>query len=140
MEKSEYSNQNKPRILFVDDEELICQYFARMCASDFHVTVAHNATQALRIFEQENQNFSMVVSDNRMPRMSGIELLSIFKTQCPNIICVLTTAFMDTDPGSGLGENNQIDLYIEKPWKGGALLPALKNILESHALSDVDKD
>jgi DNA-binding NtrC family response regulator len=84
------------RILVVDDEEMICSILARRLAREgYSCVTAHNGKEALNYFYKEN--FSLIISDIRMPEMDGIELLKKVKAVDPNGMVIMVTAYPEID-------------------------------------------
>jgi two-component system probable response regulator PhcQ len=113
-------------ILFVDDEEMARLYFERICEPEFDVITAADANMALEILEKNHQKIAILITDQRMPGISGSQLLKIAKKRYPSVIRMLTTAYMDMD--------ETIDLVIQweilyKPWKAEILKTALSGAM-----------
>ena len=128
----DHSENKKLVILFVDDEQIICQYFARICESYFEVLIAYDAIQAQQILKEKGEEISIVVSDNRMPKMNGIEFLTQVKKEYPNIIRILTTAYLDSKIESDSKNLAEVYKCIEKPWDIDNLLNDLRLAIESN--------
>ena len=72
-----YLQLEKHTILVVDDEENNLQFMKRTLRSDYFVLTANSAHQALEIMNQNGDEISLIVSDQRMPDMTGTEFLKI---------------------------------------------------------------
>ena len=84
------------RILIVDDEEEICSMLARRLArKGYSPVTANNGREALDHFYKDN--FSLIISDIKMPDMNGIEFLKNVKAVNPNIMVIMMTAFPEID-------------------------------------------
>ena len=84
------------RILIVDDEKMIYSIVARRLAKEGYACVmANNGREALGCFYQDN--FSLIISDIRMPEMSGLELLKNVKAVRPNMMFIIMTAYPEID-------------------------------------------
>ena len=84
------------RILIVDDEEMICFLFAQRLFKERYVCVtANNGKEALTHFYK--QDFSLIISDIRMPEMDGIELLKHIKAANPKMMVIMVTAYPEVD-------------------------------------------
>ena len=78
----------RKRILFVDDEVKVLKSFETLFAdTDYEIIAAENGMQALDVIE--NQEIDLIISDMRMPNMTGYELLSEVKKKFPHIVRVL---------------------------------------------------
>jgi signal transduction histidine kinase len=101
------------RVLVADDQEIICELIAEYLRSDGHeVTMALNGTEALEKFKAGN--FEVVVTDQSMPGLSGVQLASAVKAERPGIPVVLLTGFGDEMLASGQLPS-QVDLVVSKP-------------------------
>lgn len=103
-------------ILFVDDEEKIRKYFARIFRRDFDVMVAKDGLEGLRAFAKHGDSIGIVVTDQMMPQMVGLELLAEIRKRAPEVITILSTAYSDAALLANAEEQGLIDYYIQKPW------------------------
>jgi two-component system, NtrC family, response regulator AtoC len=84
------------KILIVDDEEEICSVLARsLTKAGYSPITANNGREALNLFYKEN--FSLIISDIKMPDMNGLELLKNVRAVNPNIMVIMMTAFPEID-------------------------------------------
>jgi len=81
--------------MFVDDEPTILNALRLAFRSGYDVTVTTDAHEALEILK--SKKFHVVVSDQRMPTMTGVEFLSQARDLSPNTIRVLLTGYSDAD-------------------------------------------
>ena len=120
-------------ILYVDDEFINLELFKVAFENDFHVITADSAKEGLEILEKENIN--VIVSDLRMPVMNGIEFIEIIKKNNPEKICILLTAYIESDVMLKAINKELVFRYILKPWKREDLKKiineAYSNALES---------
>ena len=126
--------ENKPEIdahrysiLFVDDEEMARHYFERICDSEFAVIIAEDANSTLEILEKNHDKIAVLITDQRMPGMPGSELLQIVKKRFPNVVRMLTTAYMDVDETINLVIQWEI---LNKPWNAEKLKTALSGAMK----------
>ena len=83
----------KARILFVDDEERIINLLRVMFRSTYEVFTASGGAQALEILRKEH--IDVIVSDQRMPGMTGVQLLAKVCQHWPHTVRVLLTGYAD---------------------------------------------
>jgi len=84
------------RILIVDDEEIICLILAqRLFKEGYICATANDGKEAVNQFYK--QNFSLVISDMKMPGMGGMELLKAIKAANPKMMVIMVTAFPEID-------------------------------------------
>jgi signal transduction histidine kinase len=122
-----------PLVLYVDDERGNRVVFEHSLATDFHIKVAADAQAALKILEAEE--VAVLVTDMRMPAMSGEELLHIVKERWPGTVRMVVTAFSDIDPILRAINEGLVARYIIKPWGRAELAQVLRWATEAWQLS-----
>lgn len=105
--------------LVVDDEPDILDAIQRLFRKDYRVLTARTAREALEIVEDED--VQVVMSDQRMPRMSGIEFLATLRETHPEIVRVLFTGYSNIDHVIDAINEGHVYRYISKPWKPAEL-------------------
>lgn len=130
-------------ILVVDDEEEILSSIKRLLSNtNMKVLTASNAEAALLVLE--DNPVSVLMTDNRMTGMSGLELLSIVKNIYPDIVRILMTGYVDVDTAISAINDGEVYKFIEKPWKGEDLSRILQDAMERfelvESLQEVDDD
>jgi DNA-binding NtrC family response regulator len=106
----------KPRILFVDDEEHIVSTLRSLFRGAFDVSTATSGAQALGLIMSAPAPFHVVVSDQRMPEMQGIELLREVRKLSPITMRIMLTGYADLAAIVGSINDGEIYRYIYKPW------------------------
>jgi DNA-binding NtrC family response regulator len=104
----------KARILFVDDEERIVNLLRIMFRTTYEVFTATNGHDALKIVAAKQ--IHVVVSDQRMPEMLGIDLLSKVRDLSPNTMRILLTGYSDLAAIVGSVNDGEVFRFISKPW------------------------
>jgi signal transduction histidine kinase len=112
------SPQNRT-FLVVDDEPDILDAIQRLFRKEYRVLTARSAAEALEIVEKES--IQVVMSDQRMPSMSGIELLATLHQTRPEIVRVLFTGYSNIDHVIDAINEGHVYRYISKPWKPAEL-------------------
>ncbi len=109
------AGQEKMRILFVEDDPGSMELFVDCFEEEYSIVCAMSGEEALDIFA-EDQDFSMVLSDQAMPGMSGVALLTHIYARRPDIIRIIITGFMETT--NVIEAINRVHIYqfILKPW------------------------
>ncbi len=124
----------RPRILIVDDEELVTRSLRNLflLQSDYEVITHTSASDALSAVR--NLPIDLVITDYLMPEMDGITFLSRLREMQPQTIRVLLTGYADKE--NAIRAINSVGLYqyIEKPWDNDRLLMVVKNGVEKRAL------
>lgn len=103
-------------ILFVDDEEKTLKYFSRIFSNDFRILTSTNVENAIQIIEQQAGEIAILITDQRMPKRKGVDLLKFTRDNYPHIVRMLTTAYTDLDSAIEAVNAGEIFRYITKPW------------------------
>ena len=106
--------RKKPAILFVDDEERVLNALRILFHQSYDVTVATGGEQALQL--AKSRHFHVIVSDQRMPGMLGVELLRELKLVAPNSVRMLLTGYSDLAAIVGSVNDGEVFRFISKPW------------------------
>jgi thioredoxin reductase (NADPH) len=114
---------SKPTILTVDDDPMVSAAISRDLRSrygaDYLVVGARSAAQALAVLTKlalRNQPVALIASDQRMPGMTGVEMLEQARTHAPGAKYLLLTAYADTDVAIKAINDIGLDYYLLKPW------------------------
>lgn len=129
----EIGNREKPKVLIVDDETEVLSSIADLLRKDFHIFTTCAVREALDLLASETV-ISLVISDQRMPVMTGAELLARVASISPDTARILLTGYADIEAVIEAVNQGQIVHYITKPWDAKKLLSLLKPIAERHAL------
>lgn len=125
-------------ILCVDDEPNILSSLRRLFrAGGYRILAAESGEQALALLDVERVD--IIISDMRMPVMSGAELLRQVRARWPDITRLLLTGYADITSTITAINEGQIHRYITKPWTDHELLLVVKEALERKALQE-DKE
>ena len=128
-------DSNKHTILIVDDEINNLQFLKRTLRKNYNILTAYDGTEALNIVEQEGHNISLIVSDQRMPNMSGTEFLSRIAENYPYIIKMLLTGYSDLDSVVDSVNKCHLFQYISKPIDPNDLEIIIKSGIEAYELT-----
>jgi CheY-like chemotaxis protein len=116
-------------ILIVDDEPAIVALLQRMLEQrGYRVTAFSSSEQALARFKQSPMEFDAIITDQTMPRMSGLELASAARTTRPDIPVVLTTGYVDRTAMRDLSRD--IAGVSPKPFEASAIARILRKALD----------
>ncbi|MES2488999.1 MAG: response regulator [Pseudomonadota bacterium] len=108
------STTAKARILFVDDEPRILTTMRMLFRSQYEVFFAESGQKALDLLKV--QAVDVIVSDQRMPGMTGIELLRTARDLNPNAMRILLTGYSDLNAIIGSINEGEIFRFVNKPW------------------------
>jgi FixJ family two-component response regulator len=119
-------------ILFVDDEAKALKYFAKAFADQFTVFSATSAAEALCVLEAHHREIGVIVTDQRMPEASGVDLLKIVRRQYPRTVRILTTAYSELDLLIEAINTGAVYSFVTKPWQLEDLERTLLGAFEHH--------
>lgn len=102
-------------LLYVDDEEKNLSSFKAVFRKDYKIFVAKSASEGLEILK--TTNVQIVVSDQRMPNVTGVEFLEKIADNSPEIIRIIITGFSDYEAIIDSINKAKVYKYIPKPWK-----------------------
>ena len=123
---------NKYRVLIVDDEESMRDFLSIMLHREgYQVDTAVDGAQA--VVHLRDHSYDLVISDIKMPRMTGLELLAHIKDRTPETVVLMVTAFSSTDEAVEAMKQGAYD-YITKPFKNEEIRLIVKNALERRDL------
>lgn len=112
--------QEQTNVLIVDDESRIVRTLGRLLRTDYQTFPATSGEEALDILR--NNQIHVILSDQRMPEMTGVELLSKVKELSKNTTRVLLTGYSDLEAVTNSVNQGEIFRYITKPWDNRDLL------------------
>ncbi|MEQ6119012.1 response regulator [Reichenbachiella sp. MALMAid0571] len=121
-------------ILYVDDEPANLRVFKSSFQWDYNIITAESANQALELLE--NNKVQVLVSDQRMPGLSGIELLEKVKERHSNIMRVLFTGYGDMELLKEAINNGNIHYYCSKPLNTEELNEIIKKCIAFYNLKE----
>ncbi|GAX36213.1 response regulator [Nodularia sp. NIES-3585] len=122
---------SKPKILVVDDEPDNLDLLYRTFCRDYQVLRAISGPAALKLLAQEG-DVSVIISDQRMPIMSGTEFLSLTATQYPDIIRIILTGYTDVEDLVEAINAGKVFKYVTKPWESEELKAVVRQALDTH--------
>src|SRR3954465_8338033 len=121
------------RVLYVDDEASLCRAFARLFRDDakFAVSTLSSPEEAADLIRR--QPFDVIVSDLRMPGMSGIELLAAARRTVPEAPRLLGSGYAGFQPALAAINEVGVDRLLTKPWENEEVRGAVR-AAANHAL------
>jgi len=128
------SEAKRPRILIVDDEEAILETMTFTFMDLYEVLTTSDPTRALQIM-QDNDPVAVVITDQRMPGMTGVELLREIYERFPESVRIILTGFADSDAMIQAINDGHIYGYVNKPWEPEELKAIVRRAAELHELS-----
>lgn len=124
-----------PTVLFVDDEIRVLKSIRAACRTHFNMLFATNGAQALQYIGKKK--IDVVVSDERMPKMRGHEVLSEFRRQSPSTMRILLTGFSDNEAIRHCINEAEVFRYLSKPWNNDELIDCIKTAARHKSNSNI---
>ncbi|HIJ79822.1 MAG: response regulator [Desulfobulbaceae bacterium] len=126
--------EKKGRVLYVDDEEVNLTNFKETLSDEFEIFTALSGEVALDILKKQGE-MALVVSDQRMPGMSGIELLAQVKMQYPETIRMIISAYTEIHELIDAINQAEVYRYFVKPWEEEQLRLTIGNAVKTYNLA-----
>ncbi|MDJ0674313.1 MAG: response regulator, partial [Calothrix sp. MO_167.B42] len=123
--------KTKPTILVVDDEQDNLDLLYRTFYRQYKVLKATSGPDALNLLAKEG-DVAVIISDQRMPMMSGTEFLSLTATQYPDIIRIILTGYTDVEDLVDAINTGKVFKYVTKPWEAEELAVVVRQALDTH--------
>ncbi len=120
-------------LLVVDDEKEILRSLTLTFGDDYEVFTACSGIEALELLDHHN-DISLVIADQRMPQMTGVEFLEKAIQINPHMIRIILTGYTDTSALIQAVNKGHIYQYVTKPWERHELKIIVKRALESYEL------
>ena len=121
----------KPRLIVVDDEPDMLEFVERVMRRKYDVTACSSADDALMALR--GADFGVLITDQKMPRVSGLELLERIAGQYPALVRVLLSGFTDVPALERAIELGHVHGYVLKPVDSQRLLAAID---QAHRVRD----
>ncbi|MBN1953174.1 MAG: hybrid sensor histidine kinase/response regulator [Bacteroidales bacterium] len=122
----------KYNILYVDDEVSNLNVFKNTFRRDYNIFIAESARDGLEILDREK--IDLVLTDQRMPEMTGVDFLKSVMVKHPGPSRILITAYTDFNALKDAVNEAKIFQYIQKPWDEGEIRQIIDNALDIHYL------
>lgn len=123
----------KLKILVVDDEPDNLDLLYRTFHRDYKVLRAESGPAALEILAKEGE-VAVIISDQRMPKMSGTEFLSLTAAQYPDVIRIILTGYTDVEDLVEAINAGKVFKYVTKPWDAQELKTLVSQAVDTHNL------
>ncbi len=106
--------RRKPCLLVVDDEPEICISVYDLLHANYRVLHAHSAAEAVEIMARDE--VEIIMTDQRMPDVTGVEMLQKIKSRYPEAIRMLFTGYSDINSVIAAINQGHVYRYLSKPW------------------------
>lgn len=107
-------------VLLVDDEFEVLAVLEALLDDDWDVMTAQSGAAALELLNSEH-TIDLIITDQRMPEMTGVELLQQVSDSHPDLYRMVLTAYSDVDPIVAAINQGKVDQFILKPWDPSAM-------------------
>jgi len=125
-------------VLIVDDEENILSSLRRLLRADgYEVCTALSAKEALGILE--SRPVWLVISDNMMPEMNGVDFLRQVRERWPDTIRIMLTAYADLDSTMDAINKGEVFRFVTKPWDPDGLRLIVRQGIEQRRLLEENR-
>jgi response regulator RpfG family c-di-GMP phosphodiesterase len=118
------ANTTKHTLLVVDDEPDVCDSVHDLLRREFIVLRARNAAEGIKLMEEHE--IHIIMTDQRMPQITGVELLSKIRRGHPFAIRMLFTGYADLDAIIAAINQGHIFQFLKKPWQPEELVIAVR--------------
>lgn len=125
--------RKEERILFVDDEAHILSSFKRELGKQYNIETANSGAEALVRISTDGP-YAVVISDQKMPEMDGIELLSRIQETSPDTARIMLTGYADLNTAIEAVNQGHIFRFLTKPCPPDTLALAIESGIEQHNL------
>jgi len=123
-----------PKILIVDDEEPILETMTFTFMDAYEVLTSTEPERALEMLEEFGP-IAVVLTDQRMPRMTGVEFLKLVYERHPETTRIMLTGFADSEATIQAINDGHVYAYVNKPWEPLELKQMVKRAVELHQLT-----
>src|SRR5438270_9077306 len=121
---------NKKCLLIIDDEPNVCDSVHDLLRREFRVLKAHSADEGYKLMQEEEVH--IVMSDQRMPQITGVELLARVKSKYPQAVRMLFTGFADLESIIAAINQGHIYGFLKKPWQPEELEAAVRQAAQEY--------
>lgn len=118
------------KILVVDDEPANLRSLERLFRGEYEVLMAGSGTEALQMLREHD--VALLITDQRMPEMTGIELLKSTVPLRPRMVRMILTGYTDIDALVEAINCGQVYRYVTKPWSNEELKVTVRRALEHY--------
>jgi CheY-like chemotaxis protein len=132
------TGESRPRILVVDDEEAILETMTFTFEDEYEVFTSTDARRALDLLDEEAP-IAVVLTDQRMPNMSGVEFVTEVCRRHPETVSMILTGFSDMDAIIQAVNDGHIYAYITKPWEPDQLKQLMKQAVDRYQLAALNE-
>lgn len=123
----------KYKIMVVDDEPANLRVLERLFRSEYEVVTAESGADALRLLQQHD--VALIITDQRMPDMTGIELLKRTASLRPHMVRIILTGYTDVETLVEAINSGHVYKYVTKPWNNEELRLTISRAIEHYEMT-----
>lgn len=129
----------KYTLLIVDDEPDVCDSVHDLLRREFRVLKAHSGQEGFRLMQEEEVH--IIMTDQRMPQVSGVELLTRVKARNPQAVRMLFTGYADLESIIAAINQGHVYQFLKKPWQPEELVDAVRqaSVEYERIIAEVDE-
>lgn len=131
------AEKERPIVLYVDDDDGNLTVFEASFLTHYEILTASGGEEALRILEKQaarQKPVQLLLTDQRMPGMTGVELLKITQDRYPDMVSIIVTAYSDINVVVSALNECKLYRYLNKPWEKDELALTLSGAYETYSL------
>jgi len=125
---------DSPAVLYVDDEPINLRVFEANFRDHFKIITCQRPTEALTILGNRTTEIGILISDQRMPELTGVEFLERASVIAPDVLRMVVTAYSDVQAVIDAVNRGGVTRYFVKPWIKEDLLAALEDAMRIYQL------
>ncbi|MBN2262917.1 MAG: response regulator [Prolixibacteraceae bacterium] len=120
----------KKTILYIDDEEINLRLFKSTFRRNYNVITSQSAEEGLQVLE--NQHVDLIITDQRMPKMTGVQFLSMVQERFPDIPPgrLIISGYSDPEEITLAYNKYQLYKFIAKPWDQNELATIINEAIK----------
>lgn len=130
-------DKTSPGILFVDDEPASRRAFNKLFEKDYRVHQAPSVDAGISFLQEHYRSVALIMTDQRMPRRRGVELLKFARQNYPRIRRILVSAYTDFDSLVDAVNSGCVHGFLYKPWEEHHLRYIVKSAVEAFINNEV---
>ena len=131
-------DERRHTLLIVDDEPDVCDSVHDLLRREFRVLKAHSGQDGYRLMQEEEVH--IIMTDQRMPQVSGVELLTKVKARNPQAVRMLFTGYADLESIIAAINQGHVYQFLKKPWQPEELLEAVRQAAVEYERLIADAD
>lgn len=134
----EEKKTDKINVLYIDDEVDNLNSFKAVFRREFKVFIAESAKEGRKIMDANK--IEVILTDQRMPDVTGVEFLASIKDEFPDCMRILVTGYSDLNAVIDAINKGEVYRYVSKPWENDDLKILIHQAYEVYRLRRENKE